>query len=507
MPKTTEEPRKQTRAKQPAKQKYVKKASNEHTEGSPMAEDKLGQSPQPPQPPEGNAHGNSMTLPPTTPRKILKTEIPSSQSPASTPLSPQSRRSLRMCSRSPLKERSTNSRTVSQLHSRGTKSIGRIPKLEVSDTYDDDNEELQLPGLLSCMDSSGIPRLVRSGVGQCRPLEVTTFIDSYKGKVRSSMPQENVTGEMIRATHGKALHVRNIMRDSNGEEEAENGLEEEDFDADLDTQAALQHVESLAWESSQNSRLDSDPVDIDRAATNPSTIRNAVPIGGDISPYQNIKDERSDQNHPFNPPDADLTDYRTRSSVLSTVVPPPRHTDSEQVSDQLAADLHRLTPNTFRPLVDTDSQIENAFRPYSPPPRLDDDVHNHTTTDDASHHDLYASSPQELPQTSRSPQQPIPPSQTTTVDITQPKHLTQLRSSSQGPPHSLPSNGPMTDFSVAPFVFSSSPLDGGELSSQYTPLWDGKPLTDSQLLPESLMNINIPPPPGWRLTEESLEEE
>ena len=508
MPEKTVNPRKGTTAKQPAKRKDVNKARNDLSQGNLIAEDELGQSSQHP---ESNMRGHNTTLPPTTPRKIVKTEIPSSQSPASTALSTQSRRSLRMYSRSPLKERSTNNRTCPNLHLREIKSIGGMPKLEVRDTYEKENEEFQLPGLVSRIDSSEIQRLTRSGMGQCRSLEDTTFIDNYKDNVRPNLPQEKGAGRVLRAASGNANRVRNTTRESFSEEEAVNNLAEEDFNAGLDTQAALQHVESLASESSRDGRLHSDPVDVDRTITFPSKIRNAVPIGGDRSPHQNIKDEGSCQNRPFSPPDTNPTGYRTRSSTPSPAISPPRRTDSEQASDQLAADLNRLAQNTFRTLLDTDSQIENAFRPYSPQPQLDEDINNHTTTDHLSHHNSYSPSPPTVPEASRTKQQPISPSQATTVDITQPsqqpKRLTQLRPSPQGPPPPLSNNGLVLGPPVPPSVFSSSPLDGGELSSQYTPLWDGRPLTDSQLLPDSLMNINIPPPPGWRLTQESLEEE
>jgi len=70
--------------------------------------------------------------PPQTPRRILATEIPSSQSPA-TPLSVPSRRSLR---RSPLKETSINTPIPFNTGRRPEVSPEKLPKLEVKDTYD-----------------------------------------------------------------------------------------------------------------------------------------------------------------------------------------------------------------------------------------------------------------------------------------------------------------------------------------------------------------------------------
>ncbi|PVH87649.1 hypothetical protein DL98DRAFT_509862 [Cadophora sp. DSE1049] len=70
--------------------------------------------------------------PPQTPRRILATEIPSSQSPA-TPVSIPSRRSLR---RSPLQETSINTPIPFNTGRRPEVSPDKLPKLEVKDTYD-----------------------------------------------------------------------------------------------------------------------------------------------------------------------------------------------------------------------------------------------------------------------------------------------------------------------------------------------------------------------------------
>ncbi|KAL2069587.1 hypothetical protein VTL71DRAFT_14266 [Oculimacula yallundae] len=70
--------------------------------------------------------------PPQTPRRILATEIPSSQSPA-TPFSTHSRGSLR---RSPLKEISVNTPIPFNTGRRPEVSPDKLPKLEVKDTYD-----------------------------------------------------------------------------------------------------------------------------------------------------------------------------------------------------------------------------------------------------------------------------------------------------------------------------------------------------------------------------------
>lgn len=93
--------------------------------------------------------------PPETPAKRRTLEIPSSQSPAT----PFSIRSTRSESRSPLKEKTTNS-TMSG-RSPGIKSSPqKLPKLEIEDTFEWENEESQLSRIPSSPKRSS-PKSVR----------------------------------------------------------------------------------------------------------------------------------------------------------------------------------------------------------------------------------------------------------------------------------------------------------------------------------------------------------
>ncbi|TVY32527.1 hypothetical protein LSUB1_G007370 [Lachnellula subtilissima] len=79
----------------------------------------------------------SSTMPaPQTPRRIFRQEIPSSESPA-TPISTHSKGSAR---RSPLKEMSTNAPISFSTGRRNEKSSGKLPRLEVKDTFDTSTE-------------------------------------------------------------------------------------------------------------------------------------------------------------------------------------------------------------------------------------------------------------------------------------------------------------------------------------------------------------------------------
>ena len=112
---------------------------------------------------------------------------------------------------------------------------------------------------------------------------------------------------------------------------------------------------------------------------------------------------------------------------------------------------------------------------------------------------------------------PVPTSQATTVDASSeadaeftpytPKPLRALRNSSRkaqsGPPRALAqtsgNNRPVFRTPLPPPPnFSSSPTQSKRI------IWDGRPMTDSQMLPDSLMDFELPM--IWA-TQESLEEE
>ncbi|TVY35722.1 hypothetical protein LOCC1_G008189 [Lachnellula occidentalis] len=79
---------------------------------------------------------SSTMPPPRTPRRIFRQEIPSSESPT-TPISTHSRGSAR---RSPLKKMSINTPIPFSTGRRGEKSSGKLPRLEVKDTFDTSTE-------------------------------------------------------------------------------------------------------------------------------------------------------------------------------------------------------------------------------------------------------------------------------------------------------------------------------------------------------------------------------
>ncbi|MCJ1224375.1 hypothetical protein MMC12_001020 [Toensbergia leucococca] len=139
--------------------------------------------------------------------------------------------------------------------------------------------------------------------------------------------------------------------------------------------------------------------------------------------------------------------------------------DSQEASAQLTRDLHRLT-QPF--LQDQDSQYDPTLQLF--PPSLKDSIQE----------EEQPQNPTEDP--SLPPPSSNPISQATTADLTQPTQPLP-------PP---------------PLVLSSPRLERDSLVEEE---WDGVRLTDSQLLPDSLMGDSLPMPPMlFFSSQESLEE-
>ena len=399
-----------------------------------------------PVPKHGKGQPQPSMPPPRTPQIRRTREVPSSQSPPDTPFSTHGRRCWGSQTRSPLQERSPNVRAAATPSSRRR----LFPtKLEIADTMDSGEENSQTPiAAVAAKEGSHIympsspqmpaaPHLnaLKSG-GQ--PHSPTTI-----NGLESSAPSRQVKSEVL----------------DSEDEGTDNSADENDFAAGAETQAAC---EVIASSSPSQFKEESQfvPVTVERSST-------AV--------------EREDQE----------------TEGLE---------NGEEGNASLIIDYH---PSPPRIAPETESQFENAWRSLSPPPHPSpfSSSPNHTSPND-----LTTPTPASPFKHPHLPSQaaPIPPSQATTVDITQrtqpqlplplPRDLSsstskkssrRIRSSSPSipPPPRLP--------------LSSSPLYSRKTPQEEVPWtgygggWDGKRLTDSQLLPDSLMNDTFAGPPGW----------
>lgn len=503
---------------------------------------------------------NTAMPPPKTPRKTIKTEIPSSQSPATTPLSIQSRPSTRHQSRSPLKAKSTNIRNSPSVHARTIKKISWTPRLEVKDTFDDENEAPQAILPIERSESNLTEGVSEHDFASNNPSGGTFTIPNSRSDSGLSLSKESEAATCEVPTTQPTQPIKTEVRDSDSEGE-EDDLDEEDFGAGADTQAALDHVEILVSSSSNEPSLCSDPIDEQPHSISADADTTETFTHGDEAAVPTSILDTPSKNHRF------LRLYTSRnlqppiSAPSQPHTPPTQPSPSDEASAQLYADLDRHTQTqsqTPLPRPHRTSLLEKASRPASPPkPAHNRYTHNRNTqrtqTQTQATQNLLPNAPHS------SPHSRVPLSQATTTDITQRSPLasrTQLPPSSQLPagsetqipsspqlqsqylpvlPPSSPSHhpdsvtnspaqqassinpalaqafatDPQFDAQTAPLAFSSSPLQGdGGGSHRASPLWDGEPLTDSQLLPDSLMDMTLPPPPPpmvW--TQESLMEE
>lgn len=428
--------------------------------------------------------------PPVTPRSQRK-EIPSSQSPADTPLSMQSRRSFRAYSRSPLKERSTN---IALAKTSCRDGAHWRKKVEIADSLESrEDESPVLMRASSSMAASSSENASRFGE-KFSQLPMDSTITRTAGLDHIS--DKGQRNETERKDSNRDILEREII-DSNEEDD------DDDADASLARQATLHSKDTSLTQQrapdNQRHRF--------RAAGSSSSPES--PQQGNLRNYYSI--ERS----------ALIKHISTKPTLSPPSIPPFHRTDSEQASAQLLKDLRRVT----EPTLETESQFEAGWNSYHPPANDNDSPPNLLSSPIPIESPSSASMtvPTQLlpPRTTANSTQPnnstqlklpVPPSQATTTDATQPSPRKMPSSQFFPSPCKLPA------FSKAAAFASSPPPMPPPSSSQLAEStaaepkmgfqWNGVRLTDSQLLPESLLNDSlIGPVGGFGLSQESLEEE
>ncbi|MCJ1319865.1 hypothetical protein MMC15_005201 [Xylographa vitiligo] len=493
----------------------------------------------------------NMMPPPRTPRTVVKTEIPSSQSPGNTPLSMHSRRSVRNNSRSPLKEKSSNRcmtksskadggksvRWTPRLEIRDTfegeplspvqkKIITRVPKLVIRDTFEPGSEGSESSTVTQSSKGDTISQKRRTTLGSDIPMSDMPLAsipsESPQPRPSSSRDTSTPTLETIQPNQSIGSEIQET-----DDEHHDGQHDENDFDIGLDTQAALHNAQTLPSDaSSEHERIPSIIEDFNNAMRVAAKGFSAVPL----QPTRTIPSYGITTDH--HPRTAkNITTPRTPSSnrqanddspPTTTQVPrtpPSRLSSSDQASAQLTSELLRQTPQPTITLPSKAPLSKSNPQPSSTPILIEDDDDDDDKNPLPIKHSTRALATTPTPSSSSaarppplpSHRAPVPFSQATTVDVTQSSprpSYTQVPSSPQ-PRTSLPDKPPRAGMETVPTVISSSPLQdsAAERSSPEQPrLWDGRPLTDSQLLPDSLMDMSVPRPP-WGLSQESWTEE
>ena len=423
--------------------------------------------------------------PPVTPRSQRK-EIPSSQSPADTPLSMQSRRSFRAYSRSPLKERSANIAPAKTSCRDGARWRKKVEIADSLESREDESPPLSRASISMAASSSDHAFKFGENFRQL-PMDSTNTRTAGLDHI-SDKGQRH---ETERKDSNRDILVREII-DSNEEDD------DDDPDASLARQATLHSKDTNLTQQ--------------LAPDNPrNRFKAAGSSSSPESPQQsNLRDRYSLERS-----------ASTKPTLSPPSIPPFHRTDSEQASAQLLKDLRRVT----EPTLETESQFEAGWNSYHAPANDNDSPPNllSSPTPIESPSSTSMTVPTQLlpprttaystqPNNSTQLKLPVPPSQATTTDATQPSPRKMPSSQFLPSPYKLPAYSKAAAFPSSP---PPMPPPSSSLMAESTAAepgmgfrWNGVRLTDSQLLPESLLNDSlIGPVGGFGLSQESLEEE
>lgn len=441
--------------------------------------------------------------PPQTPRSFRKREIPSSQSPVDSPLSTQSRRSVRDYSRSPLKERSTN--VASPPPSSRRRGVRWATKLEVEDSIENEEEESQRS-----------TKTTNSRLIHPIDLHDKVQIEELPSLARDGpVTRDSQVKEIPNSSQQQSPHSRNSHTRFNKTEIIDSDYEVDEDDDDEEDENDNEAVGNgiLAFDSPKIPTRDGKVNE--QLSTYDSQARPIFPTTTEECPSEarpvtlpTIPTSKRTAKPP-NPSSHPSSTPRQRrdpksSSSLHTDPPPsqPPQSDSQDPSAQLLNDLaHATQPGGLQ----TESQYEGGFASYHP---------GYNPANSIDHSPIPSSQPNETmsplnevssPSSTQAPMtvptqilpappsflrptpkksgNAIPPSQATTTDLTQTQYSppkassSSLRFPSSPPPMPPPSSSPTIGRKAL------DPWKGFE--------WDGVRLTDSQLLPESLMDDGI----------------
>ena len=429
--------------------------------------------------------------PPKTPQASGRKEVPSSQSPADTPLSTQSQRSARSFLASPLKERSKN--IGIKTGSAGRRSARWAQKLEVPDNMCDD-EEVQA-AVQGAQPALAIPIKFEKTENDIHTPDVVALRD--KGHMHHPRHSEKDVDGSMRKTP--------IVKSEVSDSEAENEDDGEGFSAGADTQAVFDALDM---------RLDSPFLTEESIPSRSSTWTLGLAL--DTSDAISFRERRyTGKEGSSESLDQELNGNKKPSQQARPIISRSSflRSESEEVSRQLKNDLHSHTQTGT--ILEAELQFQSTSHEHEPALAFDDeDLDSSQPEETASSSHLSQGSINGEPRFPVLPSRtsfpstnstdptsyaaPVSPSQAMTADTTRPPPAhppsQQLLSSPPPPP--------------PPFLFSSSPLPSRAAAESYAGVWDGVRLTDSQLLPDSLMNGTLVAPPalgedGWEWEQET----
>ncbi|CAF9939853.1 MAG: hypothetical protein HETSPECPRED_001916 [Heterodermia speciosa] len=489
---------------------------------------------------QGRSKSKTAMAPPSTPKVSRRREIPSSQSPPDTPFSTTSGRSMGTQTRSPLAEKSSS---ILNAAIPTTKRVVFPVKLEIADTLDSSDEKipsptatgpteevsqiylppsmrlLTQPDLDDLNDEFDVRPPLDPSAGQFSTTKIKREILDSDTESDEDMADEN--GHAARAdlyaeqdTTASSVPTQHLKETQSipagprssiqaKQEDLEQDVtprerDDDEPDSKFTTQESILESDRRVIRSLRSNKILTAESVSETANPNPTNSPRTHDLstsGVNISHDRNIRAASE-----FSIPDMTFSVAETNSPGL----PPSQRSNASTPSRHPASpDSHiECIPNDNSPpaglATETESQSQqNAWRTFSPPVHLSQipTSPNHISPD----------SPSTPAPTNPSQTPPLPLSQATTVDLTQPPLPPPLSSSSPQriPPTSLnrnrknhhqPSPPPL---SSSPLYSRKTPFDYSCIPSEYKAGWDGKRLTDSQLLPDSLMDDSLVGPPGW----------
>ena len=437
-----------------------------------------------------------MMPPPRTPRKASwkenDREIPSSQSPPDTPLSSRSRTTGEL-SLSPLKELSTNikSRYGSRTRRNGDENV---PKLEVQDTFDaslssDIGAEASVPRSMNLVDAPSL-RLGKEVVNVKMEMPRSASTSPVAGSSLSHKGTPTRAPTQVQTQKQYRSPTRQLGSVTVKDELLDYG---EDSDEDLGNQ--------FCTESTQNVHKLSDSMVDDSGLYGVEKRSSHEEKEIEVSPRRSEPIEPRNRHHvSYEPPtqlssttagsDDDVAlqsenDQRLLSSpVFNLNSPQFQSRDSCQTPTQLSAGYAR-PENGFVPMLETESQYENAWHPLSL-----QDLGPHQVVIDLT------SSPLNTPSATTG----LGKASVLQVDVNNNVNSQLMHhNSSSHQPGSSPSRRKTQ--SLGSPELPSLPLPKTAISPTRPrsglPIWHFQPMTESQMLPDSVMNFRTPTPPKW----------
>lgn len=534
---------------------------------------------------------NSVPLPKTPQPSSRRKEIPCSQSSADTNLSTQSRRSVRELSRSPLKERSTNTGEFSTGALSGLNGNYRVPKLEIADSMEDNlnvNHPAIRPGPMfrfsqeiELTDENGWRAEADSNSrheksDSCQQLPDTAFVARGSGRKNIKTEVSDSDTEDEDGCHGDsefnmgtntqvasgnfyiksetALQHFSCLHDSGGLRQTRRNLMK--FKPSGTPKQRSKHSHHSAIPK-QKEVLGSVPETGENHAIRCVTPEHSSRQGlgasdAQTTPKRIYKDSGSSSGSPDHRLNSKLPtqsqEHHARSPPSPIQTPPSIRSSPIFASSEHSPQSHKKGVFSLprpRLALETESQFENAWHDYTPAPTLSDEELNDESA--VEFQDPFTLSPQEvesrappnlsddtvlsLPKMS-SQQQPIsvdisqsPPQSPSTPlyrkpspslstsfeshnhtspilpspkfrDLLSTRITTNpLRSQASGQADITKSQPPPTTSPPNPTSPSSPIAESRAALDGYAGEWNGIRLTDSQLLPDSLINGSLVGPP------------